>query len=61
VVDEAGIVAHDAGQVRVHERISSSMSSDIAESSALPVSISACSSGPFEKSYAPDTDLRLTL
>jgi hypothetical protein len=29
IVDVAGIVAHDAGKVRLHERISSSISSDI--------------------------------
>jgi hypothetical protein len=29
IVDAAGIVAHGAGQVRLHERISSSISSDI--------------------------------
>src|ERR1700736_3031870 len=29
IVDVAGIVAHDAGQVRFHEQISSSISSDI--------------------------------
>jgi hypothetical protein len=29
IVDVAGIVAHNAGQVRLHEQISSSISSDM--------------------------------
>jgi hypothetical protein len=42
IVEVAGIVAHSAGQVRLHERISSSSSSDIRASDREHLSVTEC-------------------
>jgi len=43
IVDVAGIVAHSAGQVRLHERISSSISSDIRTTDRAHLLVMECS------------------
>jgi hypothetical protein len=41
-VDVAGIVAHSAGQVRLHEQISSSISSDMGTSDREHLLVTEC-------------------
>ena len=43
IVDAAGIVAHGAGQVRLHERISSSISSDTRTADRAHLLVMECS------------------